>query len=93
MGGGSFGPQRQHRESSRYHSPEDDIRSIPMKITPSCGCVFCDLNLKPIKNSLGVFVHGDIKSNQWIPCSLLNKRQSQQKTANTGHTNENGKKR
>lgn len=60
-----------------------------MKITPSSGCVFCDIGCKPIKNSLGTLVHGDKKTNQWVVCPL----NSSVTAANTGHTTENGKKR
>jgi ribosomal protein L28 len=37
-------------------------------VTPSCGCVFCDLALKPTKRA-GKMVH-KVRSTQrrWVPC-------------------------
>jgi hypothetical protein len=45
-------------------------RRLKGYVTPSCGCVFCDLGLKPTKSSMGQLVHADKDNNRWVPCTL-----------------------
>jgi hypothetical protein len=40
------------------------------KVEDSCGCVFCDINLHPVRReSRGGYRHHIERTDKWVPCN------------------------